>query len=660
MRILHSPSLLSLLLFFVFSNINSQDALEVSSYDWEDTVDLPTVKGKGKAMMSLKEKYIVEFAYSQDDVLEEYYLEHKVLWLNSNERIDAYNKIYLPYSETSDLLKSKARVITGEGKILELDDSKILSAEDEETGKSYKYFAFEGVEKGSVIEYFYLEKKQPSFRGSAFRFQSDYDIKNIDFDLYSPSNLIFAFKSYNGLPEISKDTLIKTKQHWSLNVNAMEGLQEEEQSPYNASRAYLIYKLDKNTAKNLSDISSYGNVSQNIYNYYYKEPSKKTASMVEEFIKQTISNGDIGLESKLRRLGNTIKTDFYLTKGGDASLSDLEEILTKKVVNTSGIMKLYISVLRHLGIQHEIVITSNREDLKFDKAFEAHNFLNDYLIYFPQWDTYVSPTETSSRYGYPPAWLTDNYGLFIKEVSVGNFKSGVGEIKYIHPLEADKTTDEMIIDVEFDSEDLTSNRIKLDRSFSGYYAMPIHPYMYLVKGDDREEILNGLAKSMNDNVSVVSSSVLNQDPDLFGIKPIHFVLDIKANSFVEKAGKKYLFKIGELIGSQIQMYQEKERKLPLENEFMRSYYRTIKVELPEGYQVSNLDELSIDNNFVENGKDLFSFKSSYELKGQTLKVKADEHYNVNIVSPTLYEEYRKVINSAADFNKITLVLEPLD
>ena len=93
---------------------------------------------------------------------------------------------------------------------------------------------------------------------------------------------------------------------------------------------------------------------------------------------------------------------------------------------------------------------------------------------------------------------------------------------------------------------------------------------------------------------------------------------------------------------------------------MRSYYRTIKVELPEGYQVSNLDELSIDNNFVENGKDLFSFKSSYELKGQTLKVKADEHYNVNIVSPTLYEEYRKVINSAADFNKITLVLEPLD
>ena len=186
----------------------SQNTLHVSNYDWDSNPGYSIGTSDEKPMMALKEKHVVEFAYSEDGALEEYYLEHKALWLNSNERIDAYNKIYLPYSNTSELLKSKARVITKGGKIIELDDSKILSAQDEETGKYYKYFAFEGVEKGSIIEYFYVEKRQPSFRGTAFRFQNEYDKKDIGFDLFSPSNLIFAFKSYNGLPEVTKDTLV--------------------------------------------------------------------------------------------------------------------------------------------------------------------------------------------------------------------------------------------------------------------------------------------------------------------------------------------------------------------------------------------------------------------------------------------------------------------
>jgi len=638
----------------------SQNTLYVSNYDWDSNPGYSIGTSNEKPMMALKEKYVVEFAYSEDDALEEYYLEHKALWLNSNERIDAYNKIYLPYSSTSKLLKSKARVITKGGKIIELDDSKILSAQDEETGKYYKYFAFEGVEKGSIIEYFYVEKKQPSFRGTAFRLQTEYDKRDIGFDLFSPSNLIFAFKSYNSLPEITKDTLVKDRLHWNLDIEAIDGLDNETQSPYDASRAYLVYKLDRNTAKNLSDISSYGDVSQNIYNYYYNEPTKKATSLIESFVAQTIQKEDESVEAKIRRLDNIIKADFYLSKGGDDALKDLEEVLSKKVANNSGMMKLYIALLNHLGIEHEIVITSNRESLKFDKEFEAHNFLNDYLIYFPKFKTYLSATETNSRYGYPPAWLTDNYGLFVKEVSVGSFKSGVGKIKYIDPLSADKTIDEMVLDVQFDVDDLTSNSIALDRSFTGYYGLPIHPYMNLVKEDDRTNIIESLAKFMNENVTVEGSTIVNEDPNLFGVEPIHFVIEVKSNAFVEKAGRKYLFKIGELIGSQIEMYQEKERKLPLENEHTRSYIRTIRVTVPKGYKVANLDELVMENVYEENGENLFSFISSYKVDGNTITVKADEYYKTNIVPPSIFEEYRKVINSAADFNKVTLVLEPIE
>ncbi len=639
--------------------IYSQDNLYVLGYNWEESPNFEVDGNSVDQMMALKEKYVVEFAFSEENSFTQHYLEHKVLWLNSNDKIEDYNRIYLPYSSTSELIENKARVITKDGKIIVLDDSKILTAKDEESGKSYKYFAFEGIEKGSIIEYFYVEKKKPSYSGTAFRLQSDFEKKNVHFDLYSPSNLVFEFKSYNGLPEMVQDTLLKDRLHWKLRVKELKGLSKEEQSPYSASRSYLVYKLDKNLKTNKGDLSSYGNVSQNIYNYYYAEPSKKANVQIEEFW-ATYSQKNGGVESKIRWLDNTIKSSFILSKSGGENLNDIEEILKKKVASSSGLIKLYVALLNYLQVGYEVVITTDKNNLEFDEDFEAHNFLKDFLIYFPKLDTYLSPTDMKSRYGYPPVELTGNHGLFIKEVSVGDFKSGVGKIKYISPLDASKTIDEMSIDVQFDAEDITSNKIQMQRSFSGYYALPFHPYMDLIVGEDREEFIEGLAKTMNKNVVVEKTEMVNEAPDLFGLKPLKFVIDVKTDAFVEKAGNKYLFKVGEIIGRQIEMYQEKKRILPLVDDFNRSYLRTIRVDLPKGYKVSNLKDINIDNTFSRDGKELLSFNSFYTLEDNVLMITADEHYRISIIDPEIFEDYRKVINSAADFNKITLVLEPND
>ncbi len=648
-----------LLLAFVSLAINGQDKLYVSSYNWDDSPNYEVDNESDNPMMALKEKYVVEFAFSEENTFTEHYLEHKVLWLNSNDKIEDYNKIYLPYSSTSELVENKARVITKNGKVINLDDSKILTAKDEETGKSYKYFAFEGIEKGSIIEYFYIEKTTPSYSGTAFRLQSDFDKKNVDFDLYSPSNLVFQFKTYNGLPEMVKDTLSKNRLHWKLRLEDLKSLPKEEQSPYTASRGFLVYKLDKNLKTNKSDLSSYGKVAQNIYSYYYAEPSKKAKAQLQDFIAPLTAKED-NIESKIRRLDNTIKSSFILSQSGGDNLKDLEEILKKKVASTTGMIKLYIALLKQLKIGHEIVITTDKSNLKFDEDFEAHNFLNDFLIYFPKLNSYLSPTNMESRYGYPPAALTGNHGLFIKEVSVGDFKSGIGKIKYIKPLDASKTVDKMSIDVQFDQEDVTSNAIRLQRSFSGYYALAFHPYMNLIVGEDRDKFIDGLAKAMNENVVVEKMEIVNEDPNLFGIKPLEFIVDVKTDAFVEKAGNKYLFKVGEIIGRQIEMYQDKKRILPLVDDFKRSYLRTIKIDLPKGYNVSNLEDINIDNTYSQDGKELLSFKSFYTMQGNTLTITADEHYRINIIDPTIFDDYRKIINSAADFNKITLVLEPTD
>ena len=185
-----------ILAFILFVQlIYSQNELVYTNYSWDKNPSYSIEEGNTEPIISIKDKTITEFYFQESEGLVEYFLEHKILWLNSDDDIESYNKIYLPYSSTSELMVNKARVITKSGDVIELDNSKILTAQDEETGRNYKFFAFEGVQKGSFIEYYYVEKRYPKYSGNLIEFQSKFNKKNIEFDLYAPKNLIFKFKN---------------------------------------------------------------------------------------------------------------------------------------------------------------------------------------------------------------------------------------------------------------------------------------------------------------------------------------------------------------------------------------------------------------------------------------------------------------------------------
>ena len=134
-------------------------------------------------------------------------------------------------------------------------------------------------------------------------------------------------------------------------------------------------------------------------------------------------------------------------------------------------------------------------------------------------------------------------------------------------------------------------------------------------------------------------------------------VDFRSSHFVERAGSRILFKVGELIGPQIEMYRDDERTVAVENDFNRMYNRTIKIHLPDGYRVRNADDLLIDIAYTDEDDVPFSFKSDYILEDKVLTVHIEEYYKEIYAPLSRYEDFRKVVNAAADFNKITLVLE---
>lgn len=63
---------------------------------------------------------------------------------------------------------------------------------------------------------------------------------------------------------------------------------------------------------------------------------------------------------------------------------------------------------------------------------------------------------------------------------------------------------------------------------------------------------------------------------------------------VQKAGADYLFSVGKLIGSQMELYQENKRVLPVEIDHLHSYIRNIKIKIPKGMKAKNLDKFVMD------------------------------------------------------------------
>ena len=651
------PIINFILILFITSNSLAQTAPFYEGYNWETNPSY-NIEESDKDMVAIKDKIVTEF-YFEDQNLTEYYLEHKILWLNSDDRIEEYNKIYLAFSNKTSLKVSKARVIKKTGEIIELDESKILSAENEETGRKYNYFALEGLQKGSIVEYYYVIKRRPTYQGARVDIQNDYNKKAVEFDLYAPSNLLFTFKSFNLNSTVTKDETSTEKMHWQLAIKDVVGIDKEEQSPYRAALGYVMYKLHQNTANNII-ITSYNEVAQNLFAFYYPEYNEEETKLINKFAKNIkLNNDDENEEKKARIIDLYIKENIYISDNDSENLKNLSNVINTKTANETGIVKLYVALFKKFNITHEMVLTSNRTKLKFDREFEATNFLQEFLFYFPASKKYLSPSKFGTRFGFPPPYYMDNYGLFVTGYNINGKRKAFSEVKYIEGIPASSSTDEMVINVYFNKEDFSQNTITLERKLNGYYAMNIQPFMNLIPANRKNEVIDeAFAQNTDKNAKVLKRVLINEDPSLFGVKPFVVKFDISSEYFVEKAGNKYLFKLGDLIGPQMEMYQEKKRILPLEAEFNRSYYRTIKIHIPEGYKISNLDDITIKNSYTAKGKELFIFDSYYTLDGNILTVTADEHYRESIVAQEIFEAYRTVINSAADFNKVTLILEP--
>lgn len=644
-------AVLGFVLLFIGTGLNAQ--IDNEDYTWEadPKFEVPNVKGEISEVI-VKDKTVLEY-YFDDDGFFQFDLRHKVTYIATEAGVEDNNKIYLSSAAEDKIVYQIARVINSKGEIIEFDEKDILEGEDEESGYFYKYFALEGLDIGSFVEIQTLQKISDMYNGNREYFQSTIPAYNIEFELICPDKLIFDFHSLNGLPEIQLDTTMNEKNYWSLALDSMPAFEPEELSFVSSNLKSIIYKLSENEFNGTTDLASYGTASKNFHSFVYNSPGKKNIKALKKFLKKIGITDEMEDEAKIRKLESYVKENFAILPYVQPEFTGIKALIKNKASNGSTFNQLYANAFKLMGIKHQVVLTSNRSRLRFDQEFEAYNYLQSTVFYIPSLDKYLQPSSADFRLGFIEDNFMNNYGLFIKEVELGDITSAVGQIKFIEPLSHSETGNNHYVKADLSADPLEPE-IQFELHMSGYYSVFLQTSYGQLSDDEQQRVNENLVEMVtmekNDQASV---EVINGTADKFGIEPMIIKSTVNTIRFSEKAGDKIIFKIGELIGPQSEMYSEKKRTMAVESDYNREFIRKLEITLPDDYEVSNLESLNFDVAFPDGSA---SFKSTYSVEGNLLTVEIEEYYKRIAYTADEFEDYKKVINAAADFNKVVIYL----
>jgi len=633
------------ILTFIFATTTSFSQF-YKTYDWKENPQLHqlTANENKESSIAILKKNIIEFKQSKiTRLISVYKTIHNIIRVNDDKGIAMHNQVYIPMYNVKKLRGIKARTISKDGKITNLDENNIKKIENVEEYGDFQIFAIEGAEIGSEIEVLYTVEKEYSPFGNE-TLQYKYPVKHSEM-VFISNGLTDYIKTYNTDKNFER-TYLDEKLVEELVLDDIPAVVEEEYATPDANKIYVSYQCFGNP--DLTQEYLWNNTIGNIVGRFFPNKVEKTAL---DIVKNEILKGqpnDISEFKKASLVENYVKSNFTAIDNRNEQLEDIDYILKNKSASEYSIVKAYAQFLTAMNIDFQIVITANRFDLKFDPEFYNPNALREFLIYLPNIKQYILPTRIDYRLSEAPTNILGNYGVFINKdaeyyfAKITQYDPNYSHIKRVMNISFTDDFDKAIVDEE--------------QKYWGHWATQNRAFMALTTGEQRKDFEDYLTGSGIDDKKVVKLDLENTDMNQTEYNVPYIVKStIESSALLEEAGDSYIFQLGKIIGIQSELYQEKKRVHPIEMQYPNQYNYTITVDIPKGYTLEGLESLQIHKKMEVDGKKLCKWDSDYEIKGDKLIITVEEAYYVNEFPKEHYEAFRNVINAASDFNKAAIL-----
>jgi hypothetical protein len=639
----HMKKIISIIVLLISTQSFSQ---YYKTYDWETSPKLHelTIDELNESSIAILKKNIVEFKQSEiTNNISVYETTHNIIRVNDDKGISRHNQVYIPMHRVKKIKGIKARTITKDGEITNLDENNIKKIENVDEYGDFQIFAIEGAENGSEIEVLYTLEKEFSPFGNEL-LQQDYPIKRCEM-VFITNGLTGNIKTYNTDQNFER-TYLENNLIEELVLTDIPKIIEEDYATPDANKIYASYQCFGNP--NLTQDDIWNSTIKNIGSDFFPDVINET--VVEETKNAIMKNkaSDISEFEKASLLENYIKSNFTVIENRNPQLEDIDYILKNKSASDFGILKAYAHFLNALVIEYQIVVTASRFEHKLDPNFYNPTALREFLIYLPNIRQYISPNRIDYRLSEAPSSILGNNGVFINEkleyyfAKISQYNPNYSRIK-------------RVMDISF-SDDFDKVTVEEYQEYLGHWGIQNRAFMALTTGEQKAGFEDYLTGSGIEDKNVTKLELENTEMNQTEYNLPYIVKStIESSAMLEEAGESYIFQVGKIIGIQSELYQEKDRIHPIEMQYPNQYNYTITVTIPKGYELEGLESLVINKKLEVDNEILCKWDSNYTINDEKLVITIEESYYVNEYPKEYYKGFREVINAASDFNKAAIL-----
>jgi hypothetical protein len=650
---------LSLLLIIAstFSSYAQNFEFETKKYNWSETPESFTLDSSDKSYSTIYvflKKYMEYATVGKENNVELYYVSHTLKYINDSKSLEDNNKIYLPVYQSQNLIGIQTRVINNGKVTFEATEKDFIQVEED--GKKYNMIALKGLAKGSMVETITKLHLDVDLYGNDYM-QEQSPIKHAEFTLITAKEYEFRCKSYNGFSPIIDSIYEERRFSYAIhkNVPAMETDEKYANIRANKMRVEYVYSQNTETKKKYARWPELGRIFfDRIYTNYEKNEKELDKQLNKLGIKKMSTEAE-----KVFAIENFLKSNIAVERrANDAVLA--ADIFKRKYCSPYYMNQMFAQMLRKADINFELVLTSDKENKRFDPDLDSWSYLTDMIIYLPNSKQFIDPQATVYRAGKINSSFLGQSGLFIRTIQIGDAVTAMGSIKSIpdNPVEGSTDIENYTVDMNTAADEIT---LHYSRTMSGYAEQGLKSVYYLLDETERKKIFENFIKGLATDGTVTDLTVKNYNLSKKEEveQPLIITANVKTSYYTEPVDDtKFLFKIGEVIGQQSEMYQEKPRQNLIDLSFTHVYKRTLTINIPAGYKIKGDDKLKINHTYKDStGKDLYGFTSTYKIENNQLIVYCEEYYNQLTYPKQQFEDFKTVINAAADFNKISLLFE---
>lgn len=566
-------------------------------------------------------------------------MNHFAVKINTADAINKYNKVR---AEDNGYIRTvrdfHARIVKPTGEIKVLKPESIVETEVDKV----KSIVFEGVEPGDILEYYFILKENPT-SSSVEIFQKEIPVLNAEFSITKEG------VEFN----VSKHELFTTSREGSKMIYKASDLKpykEEKNSKNVKNIVKLIYNIHVSGQDNAQWTSFMPMVYKKpSFNYFKKNQAKAFIT--------NLHLENLSTDEKVKKLDLYVKENFDFVWKGEKAKKITNLSAGKQKLAASDVFDLYGFVLRELKIPYEVVICVDRFYGDTDSFRHVNPLPHEVMYFIPETKKFITPYEKYLSYGYPMYELQTSKGVSYNPTAKGTNVFGID----FPVAPADYTLSQTVNTVTL-SEDFSSATIDKKFSTTGYLGQIDRYYSKQIKENEEEkDVIDYLKnRTIKDvDVKILDYSYENKDfKDNYTNTP--FVINLKLETketITENAGNLLLVNLGKVIGKQNNLYQENERFSDVDLLYNKSYSHKIVLNIPEGYEVESYKDLVIDRTMDYDSNKTCWFKSNVKVEGNQLIVEVDEKYQSLTYPKESYQEYRKVVNAAADFAKAALILK---